>query len=59
MFTTIAKHALSEVNKCIDHHLFIDRFPISKGIAGYVASTGRLLNIPDAYEDDRFNRYGS
>ncbi|KFM58379.1 putative 3',5'-cyclic phosphodiesterase pde-5, partial [Stegodyphus mimosarum] len=27
------------------------RFPIGKGIAGYVAMTGESLNIPDAYND--------
>ncbi len=27
----------------------------SKGIAGYVASTGEALNIPDAYKDPRFD----
>lgn len=27
----------------------------STGIAGYVASTGETLNIPNAYEDPRFN----
>jgi adenylate cyclase len=27
----------------------------STGIAGYVASTGEILNIPNAYEDPRFN----
>ena len=32
------------------------RFPIGTGIAGYVAKTGQALNIPDAYEDQRFNR---
>ena len=32
------------------------RFPKSKGIAGYVATTGETLNIADAYEDERFNR---
>eukprot|EP00002_Diphylleia_rotans_P025555 TRINITY_DN5053_c0_g1_i1.p1 TRINITY_DN5053_c0_g1~~TRINITY_DN5053_c0_g1_i1.p1 ORF type:complete len:1348 (+),score=245.05 TRINITY_DN5053_c0_g1_i1:52-4095(+) len=31
-------------------------FPMSQGIAGYVASTGETLNIPDAYADPRFNR---
>ncbi|CAD6184159.1 unnamed protein product [Caenorhabditis auriculariae] len=31
------------------------RFDISKGIAGYVASTGEGLNIEEAYEDERFN----
>ncbi|XP_067674184.1 cAMP and cAMP-inhibited cGMP 3',5'-cyclic phosphodiesterase 10A-like [Haliotis asinina] len=32
------------------------RFPSDKGIAGHVAKTGEALNIPDAYEDPRFNR---
>jgi len=31
------------------------RFPLEKGIAGYVATTGRVLNIPDCYADSRFN----
>lgn len=31
------------------------RFPANKGIAGYVASTGETLNIPNAYEDPRFD----
>ena len=31
------------------------RFPIGKGIAGYVARTGETLNIKDAYSDSRFN----
>uniref|UniRef100_A0A1I7U6X5 Phosphodiesterase n=1 Tax=Caenorhabditis tropicalis TaxID=1561998 RepID=A0A1I7U6X5_9PELO len=31
------------------------RFDMSKGIAGYVASTGEGLNIENAYEDERFN----
>ncbi len=31
------------------------RFPATKGLAGYVAKTGQLLNIPDAYKDRRFN----
>lgn len=29
--------------------------PINAGIAGYVASTGQFVNIPDAYADSRFN----
>ena len=29
--------------------------PIGKGIAGYVAQTGETINIPDAYNDPRFN----
>ncbi len=31
------------------------RLPLGKGIAGYVAATGDILNIPDAYLDARFN----
>ena len=32
------------------------RFPGHLGIAGYVVTTGDILNIPDAYADPRFNR---
>ena len=32
------------------------RFPNSTGLAGYVACTGKVLNIDDAYRDPRFNR---
>jgi putative nucleotidyltransferase with HDIG domain len=31
------------------------RFPAYQGIAGHVCQTGEVLNIPDAYKDDRFN----
>lgn len=31
------------------------RLPIGKGIAGTVAKTGEVINIPDAYADRRFN----
>ncbi|HIK27147.1 MAG: GAF domain-containing protein [Oscillatoriaceae bacterium SKW80] len=31
------------------------RIPANKGIAGYVASTRQTLNIPDAYQDPRFD----
>ncbi len=31
------------------------RFPIGRGIAGVVAQTGETINIPDAYQDERFN----
>ncbi|MBN2410367.1 GAF domain-containing protein [candidate division KSB1 bacterium] len=31
------------------------RFSSHLGIAGYVASTGEILNIEDAYSDERFN----
>eukprot|EP00755_Sulcionema_specki_P010154 Sspe_Gene.45667::Locus_22654_Transcript_1_1_Confidence_1.000_Length_1894::g.45667::m.45667 len=32
------------------------RMPINKGIAGHVATTGEISNIPDAYADSRFNK---
>eukprot|EP00056_Hartaetosiga_gracilis_P012600 m.201099 g.201099 ORF g.201099 m.201099 type:complete len:617 (-) comp13715_c0_seq3:1373-3223(-) len=32
------------------------RFPKNKGIAGHVATAGEILNIANAYEDDRFNQ---
>ncbi|KAJ3151265.1 hypothetical protein HDU89_002104 [Geranomyces variabilis] len=32
------------------------RVPINKGIAGYVATSGKTLSIPNAYKDPRFNR---
>jgi len=31
------------------------RFPMNRGIAGFVASTGQVVNIPNAYEDPRFD----
>jgi K+-sensing histidine kinase KdpD len=31
------------------------RLPIGKGLSGYVAKTGETINIPDAYNDSRFN----
>ena len=31
------------------------RQPRGRGIAGHVALTGEIVNIPDAYADDRFN----
>ncbi|HTR80203.1 MAG TPA: ATP-binding protein [Bacteroidota bacterium] len=31
------------------------RLPIGKGLSGYVAKTGDTINIPDAYNDPRFN----
>ncbi|CAF0761005.1 unnamed protein product [Rotaria sordida] len=43
------KNLSSDERACI-------RFPMDKGIAGYVAATGKTLNITDAYSDERFNR---
>jgi phosphoserine phosphatase RsbU/P len=31
------------------------RLPLGKGIAGHVAKSGEVVNIPDAYADPRFN----
>ncbi len=31
------------------------RVPLGVGIAGHVAATGEVVNIPDAYKDPRFN----
>jgi len=31
------------------------RLPLGRGIAGHVAQTGEIVNIPDAYADPRFN----
>src|ERR1700722_11566676 len=31
-------------------------FPMDRGIAGAVATTGNRVNIPDAYKDSRFNQ---
>ena len=31
------------------------RFPLDKGIAGWVAGSKKTVNIPDAYKDSRFN----
>ena len=30
--------------------------PINHGIVGHTATTGKIVNIPDAYKDPRFNR---
>ncbi|MBI3979871.1 MAG: GAF domain-containing protein [Chloroflexi bacterium] len=32
------------------------RFPMHLGLAGHVAMTGEIINIPEAYDDPRFNR---
>eukprot|EP00668_Euglena_longa_P003813 GGOE01004472.1.p1 GENE.GGOE01004472.1~~GGOE01004472.1.p1 ORF type:complete len:884 (-),score=297.49 GGOE01004472.1:509-3091(-) len=32
------------------------RIPIGTGLAGHVARTGEIINIPNAWEDPRFNR---
>jgi len=35
---------------------FESRFPMNAGITGYVAATGEIVNIPDAYLDKRFDK---
>lgn len=32
------------------------RFPVDKGLAGHVVTTGQPINITDAYSDTRFNK---
>jgi putative ABC transport system ATP-binding protein len=46
-----SKVAQGEGEKALDI-----RVPIGEGIAGHVAQTGEVLNIPDAYENPLFNR---
>lgn len=36
--------------------LAVIRLPMGRGVAGFVAQTGVVLNLPDAYDDPRFNR---
>lgn len=45
----------SKVAKADGKTMMEIRIPADKGIAGYVASTGQTLNIPNAYEDPRFD----
>jgi len=46
----------SKVKSADDQSLIELRLPIDKGIVGYVANTEEPLNIPNAYEDPRFDR---
>lgn len=48
------KELWSKVALGIDSHKEI-RFPMSKGLAGHVATTGETVNIKNAYGDERFN----
>lgn len=45
LWSKVAQGAKSEI-----------RLPVGSGIAGTVAQTGAIINIEDAYQDDRFNR---
>lgn len=44
---------LHELSLCVDNKWF--RVPLVGSIAGTCATTGEVLNIPDAYADPRFN----
>ena len=46
----------SKVATTEDGDLFEIRIPRDQGIAGAVVASGELINISDAYEDDRFDR---
>jgi phosphoserine phosphatase len=60
LFTTVA-HGLSAARDS-DSHTNVDstpteiRIPISSGLAGECATTRRIINVPDAYADRRFNQ---
>lgn len=44
----------SKIALGVDNHTVI-RFSADKGLAGHVAKTGETVNIPNAYNDGRFN----
>lgn len=44
----------SKVAKADGKTMMKIHIPANRGIVGYVAATGQTLNIPDAYEDPRF-----
>ncbi|KAB0793779.1 hypothetical protein PPYR_13399 [Photinus pyralis] len=50
LFDVCYKSTLSEMEKKEEI-----RIPWGTGIVGYVAESGEPVNIPDAYQDDRFN----
>jgi len=45
----------SKIAKADGKELLEIRIPMNRGIAGFVASTGQTLNIPNAYNDPRFD----
>jgi len=52
LFATVA-HGIGSAGGAEDSTI---RFPAGLGIAGAAATSGRILNIPDAYQDARFNQ---
>ncbi|CAF3709710.1 unnamed protein product [Rotaria sordida] len=53
LFDVTAGSTLEQSLHKEDQQIFI---PFGKGIAGHVALTREYINIPDAYEDPRFNK---
>ncbi|XP_071051898.1 dual 3',5'-cyclic-AMP and -GMP phosphodiesterase 11 isoform X3 [Onthophagus taurus] len=51
LFDVCSKSTLAEMEKKEEITI-----PWGTGIVGYVAESGEPVNIPDAYEDERFNR---
>lgn len=49
-------HASNELWSQIAHESSTIKCPMGAGIAGAVATSGKILNIPNAYEDVRFNQ---
>ncbi|NEO26487.1 MAG: GAF domain-containing protein [Kamptonema sp. SIO4C4] len=45
----------SKIPTADEKELLEIRIPADRGIAGHVASTGKTVNIADAYKDDRFD----
>ena len=54
LFDSRANELWSNVAQGIGENVI--RFPANAGIAGTVFTTGETVNIPDVYEDDRFNK---
>lgn len=54
LYDAATTELVSRVAEGLDQSYEI-RFPSTRGLAGYVARTGEILNIPDAYQDARFN----
>jgi hypothetical protein len=50
---TLLSLSVSSLNSSGDVDI---RVPLSKGLAGWVATKGRILSIEDAYDDDRFSQ---
>lgn len=47
---------LRELYTAVAHGVKGIRFSIDKGIAGECVRTGMIINVPDCYADDRFNK---